>query len=67
MQVFRQMQQDETPPYKFTFVLVIRACAGLGRLEEGMSVDVQIIESGLESRVFVGNSLIAMYAKMWEH
>jgi pentatricopeptide repeat protein len=42
---------------------VIRACAGLGRLEEGRSVDVQIIESGLGSQVFVGNSLIAMYAK----
>ncbi len=51
------------PPDRFTFVLVIRACAGLGRLDEGRSVHVQIIESGLESQVFVGNSLIAMYAK----
>jgi len=43
MQLFQQMQREETPPDRFTFVPVIRACAGLGRLEEGRSVHVQII------------------------
>jgi pentatricopeptide repeat protein len=63
MQLFQQMQREGTPPDIFTFVQVIKACAGLGRLEEGRCVHGQIIESGLESQVFVGNSLIAMYAK----
>jgi pentatricopeptide repeat protein len=57
------MQREGTPPDIFTFVQVIKACAGLGRLEEGRCVHGQIIESHLESQVFVGNSLIAMYSK----
>jgi len=50
-------------PDKFTFVQVINACAGLGALEEGKCVHEQIFESGWESDVIVGNSLVDMYAK----
>jgi len=48
---------------RLTFVQVIKACAGLGRLEEGRSVHQQINESGLESDVIVGSSLVDMYPK----
>jgi pentatricopeptide repeat protein len=37
--------------------------ASVGALEEGRSVHVQIVQSGLESEVFVGSSLVDMYAK----
>ncbi len=50
-------------PDKFTFVQVIKACAGLGRLEDGRLVHQQLIQSGCESDVFVGSSLVDMYAK----
>jgi pentatricopeptide repeat protein len=63
MQLFQQMQQEGTVHDRFTFLQMIKACAGLGRLEEGRSVCQQIIESGLESDVFVGSSLVDMYAK----
>jgi len=50
-------------PDKFTFVQVIKACAGLGRLEDARLVHKQLIQSRCESDVFVGSSLVDMYAK----
>ncbi len=63
MQLFQQIQQEGMSPDTFTFVQVINACAGLGALEEGRHIHEQIIQSGCESDVFVGNSLVDMYAK----
>jgi len=50
-------------PDKFTFVGLLNACAGLGALEDGRLVQEQLIQSGCESDVFVGNSLVDRYAK----
>jgi len=64
MQLFQQMQQEGMSPDKFTFVQVIKASAGLGRLEDGRLVHKQLIQSGYKSDVFVCNSLVVdMYAK----
>jgi pentatricopeptide repeat protein len=46
-----------------TFVGVLNACASTVALEEGMSVHQQIIQSGWDSDVYVGSSLVDMYAK----
>ncbi len=62
MQLFQQMQQGVSPN-KFTFVQVIKACAGLGTLEDGRLVHKQLIETGCQSDVFVCYSLVDMYAK----
>jgi len=48
-------------PNEFTFVEVIKACAGLVAPEDGKNVHEQIIQSGCESNVFVGCSLVNMY------
>jgi hypothetical protein len=46
------------------FVGVLNAwCASVIVLEDGRCVDHQIIQHGLESDVFVGISLVDMYAK----
>jgi pentatricopeptide repeat protein len=50
-------------PDAFTCVQVIKAYSELGALEDGRFVHRQIIQSGLETDVFVGNSLVDMYAK----
>ncbi len=63
MQLFQQMQQEGMSPDKFTFVQVIKACAGLGRLQDGRHVHKQLIQSGYKFDVFVCNSLLDMYAK----
>jgi pentatricopeptide repeat protein len=57
------MQQEGFQPNSVTFVGMLNACASVGALEEGRHVHEQIIQSGCESNVFVGNSLVDMYAK----
>jgi len=50
-------------PSSVTFVGVLKTCASVVAIEEGRCVHQQIIQSGLESNVFVGSSLVDMYAK----
>jgi len=50
-------------PNSVTFVGALNPCASVLALEKGRSVHQQIIEQGLEPNVFVGSSLVDMYAK----
>jgi hypothetical protein len=50
-------------PNSVTFVGVLNACASVLALEEGRCVHHEIIQSGWELDVFVGSSLVDMYAK----
>jgi len=63
IRLFQQMQQEGIIPDTFTFVRVLNACAGLQALEEGRRIHTWIIQSCCESNVFVGSSLVDMYAK----
>ncbi len=63
IQLFQEMRQKNISPNSFTFVPVLNACASLGALQEGRQVHEQIIRSGCEADVFVGYSLVDMYAK----
>jgi pentatricopeptide repeat protein len=63
LELFRQMQQEGVRPNSVTFVGVLNACASTIALEEIRCIHHQIIQIGLESDVFVGNSLVDMYAK----
>jgi pentatricopeptide repeat protein len=64
LELFGEMQQEGFQPNPFTFVGVLNACASLQALEKGRLVYEQIVQSGFESHVFVGNSLVNMYAKL---
>jgi pentatricopeptide repeat protein len=57
------MQQEDVRPDSVTFMGVLNACATVAALEEGRCVHEQIIESGWDSDVLVGSSLVDMYAK----
>jgi len=57
------MQQEGVQPNYVTFVGVLNACASRIAVEEGRCVHHHIVQSGLEMNVFVGNSLVDMYAK----
>ncbi len=48
---------------KFTFSQLLNKYASLQAREEGRHIHTQIIQRGYESDVFVGSSLIDMYAK----
>jgi pentatricopeptide repeat protein len=50
-------------PNKFIFVRVLNAFANLQALEEGKHVHKQMIQIGCESDVFMGTSIVDMYAK----
>jgi pentatricopeptide repeat protein len=57
------LEQEGMSPNEFTFVQVIKTCAGLGALGDGRLIHEQLIQSGCKSHIFVGNSLVEMYAK----
>jgi hypothetical protein len=57
------MKQEDVQPDSVTFVGVVNACAIVVMLEEGRCADEQIIQSGWDSDIFVGHSLVDMYAK----
>ncbi|KAH8937689.1 hypothetical protein BDL97_16G041200 [Sphagnum fallax] len=63
LKLFQQMQQEGMIPNRFTFVPVLNACTNLQALEEGRHIHVQIMQSCCESDVYVGTSLVDMYAK----
>eukprot|EP01018_Ginkgo_biloba_P026615 Gb_19040 [translate_table: standard] len=61
--LYYEMRSSRMQPDKFTFPLVLKACAGSAGLQQGKDIHDCIIKSGLESDVFVANALVAMYAK----
>jgi pentatricopeptide repeat protein len=63
LELFQIMQQEGVQPDPVTFVGVLNACASVVALGNGRWAHEQIIENGCESDVFVGNSLVDMYAK----
>eukprot|EP01018_Ginkgo_biloba_P030678 Gb_05649 [translate_table: standard] len=63
LKLFGQMQRAGLKPNSVTFASVIPACANLAALEQGKEVHEDIIRSGFQSDIFVGNALVDMYAK----
>jgi pentatricopeptide repeat protein len=63
LELFQQMQQEGVQPNSVTFMGVLNACASMIVLEEGRCVHQHIIGWGWNSDVFVGSSLVDMYAK----
>eukprot|EP01018_Ginkgo_biloba_P030201 Gb_04420 [translate_table: standard] len=61
--LYHQMQRVNVEPDNFTFPCVLKACAGLADLQQGKEVHDYIIRRRFESDHFVGNALVAMYAK----
>jgi pentatricopeptide repeat protein len=63
LELFHQMEQEGVQPTPVTLVGVLNACASVLAIEEGRSAHEQIIENRWDLNVFVGNSLVDMYAK----
>ncbi|CAK9267098.1 unnamed protein product [Sphagnum jensenii] len=63
LELHQQMQLEGVQPDSVTFVGVLNACASLMALEKGRLAHEQIIQSGCESDIFVGSSLVDMYVK----
>jgi pentatricopeptide repeat protein len=63
LHIFHRMQQEDVQPDLVIFLGVLNACASVVALKEGSHVREWIIQSGWDSNVFVGSSLVDMYAK----
>lgn len=64
--LYIDMVEDEVMPDNFTYPALLKACAHLRALREGMQIHGQIFKLGIEEDVFVQNSLINMYGKCGE-
>ncbi|KAI3983026.1 hypothetical protein MKX01_016306 [Papaver californicum] len=53
----------EFEPDNFTMPCVIKACGGLSSVKLGQGIHGLVIKMGLDSDLFVGNALIAIYGK----
>ncbi|GLJ10990.1 hypothetical protein SUGI_0139680 [Cryptomeria japonica] len=60
---YSEMQVSGISPDNYTVLSVLKACAGMEDLCQGMKVHCRIIRSGHELDLFVGNVLVAMYGK----
>lgn len=60
---FEQMQLAGTSPNTVTFICCIKACAFLADLDMGRRLHNDLVKEELETHVFVGNTLLRMYAR----
>lgn len=69
LNLFGQMQPTGVKPDSVTYASILPACGNLAALEYGKQFHKDIIRSGFQSDIFVGNALVDMYAKcgsVWE-
>eukprot|EP01018_Ginkgo_biloba_P030200 Gb_04419 [translate_table: standard] len=63
LSLFRQMQLSVVKLNPVTIASIMPACAQLAVMQYGKAIHAHIVRSGFESNVFVGTSVIDMYAK----
>ncbi|ONH95429.1 hypothetical protein PRUPE_7G069900 [Prunus persica] len=64
LNLFLQMLRSGTEPNEFTFATVLTSCAGgAWGFDLGRQIHSLIIKTKFESHIFVGSSLLDMYAK----
>ncbi|KAM1015891.1 hypothetical protein FF2_044993 [Malus domestica] len=61
--LYREMLSFGQKADNFTYPFVLKACGDLLVVEIGRRVHGEVVVSGLESDVYVGNALLAMYSK----
>ncbi|XP_011623945.2 pentatricopeptide repeat-containing protein At4g35130, chloroplastic [Amborella trichopoda] len=66
IEFYYQMQSNGVIPDHFTYPFVLKACARLSNIAEGKKVHCKLVKTGLDTALFVANSLITMYCKCKE-
>eukprot|EP00250_Pteridium_aquilinum_P019063 c24275_g6_i1 orf=480-1427(+) len=62
--LYENMQQISLPPSRHTFVALLKACTKLKDVERGNELHAEIAKHGLlRTDLFVGSTLVDMYAK----
>ncbi|KAL8548606.1 hypothetical protein ACS0TY_007770 [Phlomoides rotata] len=60
--IYSHMRRNLIPVNHYTFPFVLKALSDLNLIKEGVSVHAQVIRLGFVSDVYVGNSLLNLYA-----
>jgi len=60
--IFNQMTRHLIPPDSFSFAFLLKAAANFKSLNAGTQLHALSIHHGLESHLFVGTTLVSMYA-----
>ncbi|KAH7280949.1 hypothetical protein KP509_36G022000 [Ceratopteris richardii] len=63
LELLERMQQECIEPNRVTFLYALRACANMANLDRGKLVHINLTKQGLESDIFIGSTLVAMYGK----
>uniref|UniRef100_A0A0E0F1U7 Pentacotripeptide-repeat region of PRORP domain-containing protein n=1 Tax=Oryza meridionalis TaxID=40149 RepID=A0A0E0F1U7_9ORYZ len=63
LEIFQEMQENGIQPTELTLVLVLEACAKVGKLALGTIIHRNLQSKGIVADGLVGNALIDMYAK----
>eukprot|EP00250_Pteridium_aquilinum_P012148 c20536_g1_i1 orf=2-1183(-) len=63
LQLFTTMQAASVCPTKYTYVAILKACAGKKYLHLSQEIHVKIIKEKLETDPFIVNTLVGVYAK----
>ncbi|XP_057982452.1 putative pentatricopeptide repeat-containing protein At3g13770, mitochondrial [Malania oleifera] len=63
LDLFVQMLRSGTKPNEFTFATVLTSCLGAFGLDQGRQVHSLIIKNNFDTHMYVGSSLLDMYAK----
>lgn len=58
-----QMGSEGVPPDMITHVCSLKACGCVGAIGKGQELHAEAIIGGLESDIFIGSTLVGMYAK----
>lgn len=61
--VFKSMASRGFEPDNYTYPCVLKACSGLDDLRVGLQIHDAVVKVGLDSNLFIGNGLVAMYGK----
>ena len=63
LHLFYHMQEQGPNPGLVTFVNVLKACADFAVLNEAMCIHANAIKHGFDSDIYIGSTLVSMYAK----
>ncbi|ESQ40292.1 hypothetical protein EUTSA_v10012634mg [Eutrema salsugineum] len=60
---FRMRSEGKIHPNEYTFVAILTACVRICRFSLGIQIHGLIVKSGFLNSVYVGNSVMSLYAK----
>ncbi|XP_034918697.1 putative pentatricopeptide repeat-containing protein At3g13770, mitochondrial [Populus alba] len=63
LHLFVQMLRSDAEPNEYTFATVLSSCTGVSGFELGRQIHSLIFKRNYENHIFVGSSLLDMYAK----